>query len=194
MKYHFIIIFTAILFGCSNKELKKGELYNPKAVELNDKAVRYIISNSDSALILLNMAIDYDSSYYLPHSNKVTIYLDQSNYYKALLESKLVNKKKSDLAEGWTFTGFLNLYLENEEDANQCFKRSIELYTNRIENLSDTDEIDNNLLNRALAKKFTDDKSYMKDLNDIRNQEQLKSLITDVKSKSKEKLLKELIN
>jgi tetratricopeptide (TPR) repeat protein len=142
-----------MLYSCS--EEKVNQKYNPKAIELNNKGVEYIFhSEQDSALILLNKAIELDDTYYLPHSNKVTIFIDRGEIEKALYESEMVVKKKPDLAEGWTFAGIINEKVGNNQKAKEYFQKSINLYNDRIKNPKSKDNINSNKLNRALSLKL----------------------------------------
>ena len=107
MKQLLIALLTlTILLSCKSQTEKTD--FNSKAVELNNKAGEYYqIGEFDSSLYYFDKAIELDETYYLPHSNKVNIYLSRKDYKKALSESEMVLKKKPDLAEGWTFTGML---------------------------------------------------------------------------------------
>ena len=102
-----IMLILSILtpfFTYSCKSQNERTEHNPKAIELNNKAGRfYQNGNYDSALIYYDKAIALDKNYYLPHSNKVNIYLSNKEFKKALFESEQVNKIKPDLAEGWTY-------------------------------------------------------------------------------------------
>ena len=146
-----IFILIWILFDSCSGIDKKG-IYNPKAIELNEKAVDQMQrGNNDSALILFDKAIAIDETYYIPHSNKVSIYITRKEFDKALSEMEIVIKKKPDLAEGWTFTGILNEGLGDTLGAKKYYKKSVEIFDKRIFNPEKKDDIIANRLNRAVS-------------------------------------------
>jgi len=145
-----LIILISILQSCNTQD-KKNE-YNPKAIELNDEAVKYTQAlNDDKALILYDKAIELDETYYTPHSNKMSIYLKRKQFDKAIYESEMMIKKKPDLAEGWVFAGILNDRQGNTEKAKKYYEKSIEIFSKRIVNSNKIDMISANRLNRAFS-------------------------------------------
>jgi tetratricopeptide (TPR) repeat protein len=144
------LIFISILQSCNGLD-KKPE-YNPKAIEMNNKAVKYAQTfGEDSALILYDMAIELDETYYLPHANKINIYVFRKQFDKAVYESEMVIKKKPDLAEGWVFAGMLYDRQGDNEKAKKYYEKSIEIFNDRIVNPDKADMISANRLNRALS-------------------------------------------
>ena len=151
MRQLFIIFLTLTIFFSCTSQTEKTD-YNPKAIELNNKAGKYYqIGEYDSALIFYDQAIELDKNYYLPHSNKVNIYLSRKEYKNALNESELVIEKKADLAEGWTFTGMLYDFLGDTIKAKSYYKKSIEIYDHRISNPDKKQDLESNRLNRAFS-------------------------------------------
>jgi len=139
-----------IFFSCTSQTEKTD--YDPKAIELNNKAGEYYqIGEYDSALYYFDKAIELDENYYLPHSNKVNIYLSRKDYKKALNESELVLKKNPDLAEGWTFTGMLYDFSGDTIKAKSYYEKSIEIYDQRISNPDKKQDLESNRLNRAFS-------------------------------------------
>ena len=141
--YYFLLFFSCSeQMGC----------YNPKAIEFNDKAVELMQrSEYDSALILFDKAIEIDKIYYLPHSNKTTIYVRLKQLDKALHESEMVVKKKPDLAEGWTLAGMLHDRLNDTLMAMKYYNKSIEIYDERILDPKKKSHIAVNKFNRAVT-------------------------------------------
>jgi tetratricopeptide (TPR) repeat protein len=141
------------LISCSEQKKHDSQgPYNPKAIELNNRAVKLINQyKNDSALLLLDKAIDIDESYYMPHSNKVNIYVSQADYKKALRESELAIEKRPDLAEGWTMAGLLNEKLGDTLKAQQYYQKSIDLFEARINDPKKKDQMVANKLSRALS-------------------------------------------
>ncbi len=142
---------TLIIFFSCNSQTEKIE-YDQKAIELNNKGVElYQFGEYDSALIYYDQAIELDNNYYLPHSNKTTIFLSRKDYKSALKESELVIKKKPDLAEGWTFAGMLYDFLGDTLKAKAYYGKSIEIYDQRISNPDKKKYLEANRLNRAFS-------------------------------------------
>lgn len=140
-----------ILFASCSGGIKK-ETYNPKAIELNDKAVTQMQKfNYDSALILFDEAIEIDKTYYLPHTSKAAIFIRKNELDKALIESEKVIKLKPDFAEGWTFVGLINDRLGNTQIAMECYKKSIELFDRKIADPKMKTKAFANKLNRAFS-------------------------------------------
>jgi tetratricopeptide (TPR) repeat protein len=146
-----LIIFNLIwiLFAsCSVKQ--KKEVFNPKAIELNNKAVELMKKlNNDSALILFDKAIAVDKTYYLPHSSKSVIYIRKKEFDKALTEMEMAVKKRPDFTEGWNLVGMLNEKLGNIETAMKCYKKSLAIFDERIANPAKKEFLSVNRLNRA---------------------------------------------
>jgi len=148
-----LIIFNLILIllsSCSGKE--KKEVYNPKAVELNSKGIKLMKkSDMDSALIRFDEGIAMDKTYYLPHSNKIGIYISKKEFDKALVESEMVVQLKPDLAEAWNFTGMLHDRLGDSLSAKKCYQKSIDLFDQRITDSQNKEKLFANRLQRAFC-------------------------------------------
>jgi len=193
MKYLILFLIIGGLICCKNGE-EKNSKYNPKAIELNNKAGKLSQNfKQDSALILYDQAIELDDSYYLPHSNKIGIYLGMQEYDQALYESEMVIKKKTDLAEGWFFAGLLNEHQGNDKKAMTYYKKSIQIFIERINNPDKQKDINTNKLNCALSKKFIGDESYIEDFNELKKIDDYAFLVDQFKNKTKEEIMKELI-
>ena len=191
MKHLIFIIITIGIISCNYSQTPK---YNSKAIELNNKAGKLSQRfKKDSALLLYDQAIELDDSYYLPHSNKIEIYLGLKDYKKALYESEMVIKKKPDLAEGWFFAGLLNEHQGNNKKAMINYKKSIQIFTDRINNPEKQKDINANKLNRALSKKFIGDESFIEDFNELKKVEDYAFLVNQFKDKTNEEIMNELI-
>ncbi len=145
-----ILILVAILHSC------KGQYripeYNPKAIDYNNKAVQLMqLMEYDSALILLNKAIGIDKNYYVPYSNMTEIYLSRKQFDKALQACDKVVEIKPDLAEGWTFAGILYDRKGDSSTAKKYYKKSIDIFDNRINNPDKKKDLFANRLNHAFA-------------------------------------------
>jgi tetratricopeptide (TPR) repeat protein len=140
-----------VVFFQSCRPGKKPE-FNPAAVELNNEGVRYVQQfKEDSALSLFDQAIEKDGNYYLPHANKMSIYIGRKQFGKALQESEMILKKDPEGAQGWTVAGMLHETLGDTVTAQKYYQRSISLFDKRIVNTEKADEIFNDRLNRAVS-------------------------------------------
>lgn len=151
-----------LLASCSG--INKKEVYNPKAIELNNKAGAQMQKfNNDSALILFDKAIEIDKTYYLPHSSKAAIFIQRKEYDKALVESETVIKIKPDFAEGWAFAGMIHDKLGNTETAMEYYKKSVELFDKQIADPEMKTKVFTNRLNRAFSLILLGQESEAKD-------------------------------
>lgn len=143
-------VILILLTSCSGKDKKKAN--NPKAVELNKKAVLQMQKfNYDSALILFDKAIEFDKTYFLPHANKAGIYVRKKEFEKALAECEMAVTEKPDYAEEWTVAGMLHYGLGDTLTAKTYFKKSVEIFDKRILNPEEKEHIFANKLNRAVS-------------------------------------------
>jgi tetratricopeptide (TPR) repeat protein len=146
LKYHFIIltITTFLTFSCNS--LTK-ENYKKEAIELNNRAIELMVSNSDSALLLLNKATVIDETYYVAHNNKVNIYISNGDFDQAIHSAKKGVKAKPDLVEAVTILGMLYDYTGQTDKANEQYQKAIDLYNIQL-TISEKDKKENRL-NRA---------------------------------------------
>lgn len=146
-----VLISTWLILTHSNCQEKKP-VYDPKAIELNNKATKFIMTGEyDRALLYLDSAIHIDTTYYSAYANKCTAYCSLKDFKKALKESQMVTIVKPDLAEGWTFTGMLHDWLGDTENALKCYQKSIEIFDERISNPDKQKSLEGNRLNRAVS-------------------------------------------
>jgi tetratricopeptide (TPR) repeat protein len=196
MKKHiFGFILITFIFSCTGKSQENSKIgYNPDAIELNNKAAEFVIKNkTDKALELYDKAIKLDKSNYFPHIGKANIYISENNYNKALYELEEAIKKKQDLAEFIFFVGVLYEEKGNVEKAKELYLKSIRIFDERIKNPDKNKERDVNILNRALAKKFLNDKTYIDDLKLIKNLNVSSASIKMVKDLTKEEIIGQLV-
>jgi tetratricopeptide (TPR) repeat protein len=196
MKQFIPFILVLLFLSCSNESKQQpDQVYNPEAIELNNKAVKLSQRfQVDSALMLYDQAIELDETYYLPHSNKVNIYVRRKEYDKALYEAEMAVKKKPDLAEAVFFAGLLNEKQGNLKKAKEYYLKSIEIFDNRIKNPEKKEHINSNKLNRALSKKFVDDETYIHDLNELEGKGIQSYLLDMMKKSTKQELMEQLLN
>ncbi|MFA6463323.1 MAG: hypothetical protein WCT51_04780 [Candidatus Shapirobacteria bacterium] len=143
-------LIAIVAISCIGQE--KKENYNSKAIEMNNKAVELMQKlKNDSALILFDKAIELDRTYYLPHANKVGIYINRNDFDKALLECEKSLDLKPDYAEGWALTGMLYDVKGENKKALEYYQKSIDLFDTKISDPDKKNNIKSNRLNRAMS-------------------------------------------
>ena len=143
-------LLTIVAVSCIQQE--KKDAYNSQAVEMNTLAVEFMQKfKNDSALILSDQAIELDKTYYLPHVNKVKIYLSRNDFSKALSECKTSIDLKPDYAEGWVMAGILYDLKGDTKHALESYQKSIELYDMKIADRNEKHNIQSNRLNKAVS-------------------------------------------
>jgi len=149
--FYLLIIILLILISCKKNDSLAE--YNTKAIKLNSEAVQLVAEEQyDSAFSLLNKAIEFDSTYYLAYSNKVTIYLLRNDYKNAFKQIKKILEIKKDFAEGWLLAGLIIEMIENKESAIKYYQKAINIYTKQIDNPGKPEQVPSDKLNRAVAK------------------------------------------
>jgi tetratricopeptide (TPR) repeat protein len=148
LQFSVYIFFISASCHCQGKT----NIYNPKAIELNNIGVKFIqINKFDSALTYLNQAINIDSTYYSAYGNKCVVYCSLKDFANALKVMKKEIEIKPDFAEGWTFAGMLNDELGDTLNALKYYEKSIEIYNDRISNPDKQKYLKVNKGNRAIC-------------------------------------------
>lgn len=192
LTYLILLIVASAAVGCDT-DSDKAILLNNKATEVRMKFDEF---SNDSALIIYDKAIELDNSYYLPHSNKASIYIEEKSYKKALIEMELCLLKKTDLAEAWFFTGMLYDKFKFSNKAKKYYSKSIELFNLRIKNDDYDNEFfkDGDIINRAMSLKFIGDTNYMDGISEIREKkgQSQNTILYEIEEKSKVELMKDM--
>lgn len=145
-----LCLLAIVAVSCIQQE--KKDAYNSQAVEMNTLAVEFMQKfKNDSALILSDQAIELDKTYYLPHVNKVKIYLSRNDFSKALSECKTSIDLKPDYAEGWVMAGILYDLKGDTKHALESYQKSIELYDMKIADRNEKHNIQSTRLNKAVS-------------------------------------------
>lgn len=150
-----------------------------------------IQSKTDSAILLFDQAIATDPAYYLPHVNKTSIYMQQKAYDKALAEAELATGKNAGYAKGWTICGVLNEAIGNPAKAKECYKKGIEVFTQRMNDPEKKENYPVNLLNRTMAKKMAGDSSFTANVDEYRKSGQNLTPIDSLWTKSNEEIIQQ---
>jgi len=152
MTKELIFLLTIILVhSCSNKEQENK--FNPKAIELDTKAAEIIARGEyDSAMILLDKALQIDSTYHYAYGLKASIYMMKDLPDSAISQLEKQLKLAPKFAEVWSGTALLYDKKGDTLKARKYYEKSIALYNKRIENQeksSKKDIVRSNRLNRA---------------------------------------------
>jgi tetratricopeptide (TPR) repeat protein len=130
-----LVIFLLIFLSFSCNRNRKP--YQTSAIELNNKASELIIqSKSDSALILLEKAIEIDENYFVAYQNMSSIYCSKQEYSFAINAMEKVVELKPEHAESQTFLGVLYDYTNQTENAKSSYLKALSLYNNRLKSNS----------------------------------------------------------
>jgi tetratricopeptide (TPR) repeat protein len=197
MKKVIFSLLVVALASCSeekNEQITEVPKFNKKAVELNNKAVTLSEQQKlDSALLLYDQSIAMDSTYFLPHKNKIEILIKRKEFEKAKIESEAVIKLEPKMAEGWFIAGLIQELTGDTIKSKEYYSKSIDLYNLRIENPKLKSEINQNKLNMAFSKIFIGDKSYLTDYEEMKKDKQLAKVIEQIQNKTKEDIKAELL-
>lgn len=140
-----------LIYSCSNNQHEIS--FKPEAIELEYEAANlFSQGENDSALLLLDKALQVDSSYYPAYGLKATIYIEENLLDSAIIQLENQIIFKPDFAEAWTLAGILYDRQDDTLKAKEYYEISIMLYDQRIENYKKTDKKDflrSNRLNRA---------------------------------------------
>ncbi len=186
------LILGTICFGCRKEGIENS--YNPKAIELNNKATECVMTQElDKALELFDKAIKIDESYYLPHLNKVNIYIQRKEFDNAIYELETAIRKNNDLTESIFFLGVLYEKKDDVEKSKELYLKSIEIFNSRIKVLKKDAEKEANIINRAMAKKFLHDETYIDDLKLVKKTAKNISAIEMIESFSKKKIMEQML-
>ena len=134
-----LLFLTLFLFGCKN-ESKVTTKYNPKAIELSNRAVNifsYHSGNKDStkiAIALFDKAISIDSSYLLAYTNKAYHIIKKSEFSYALTVIMQAQKLATKEPVLWLGQGLLNDKLKKTDVANIAYNKAIFYFDEKIKN------------------------------------------------------------
>jgi Tfp pilus assembly protein PilF len=146
IKNIFILLPIILTVSCITQTDKKNK---QEAINLNDQAIKLMTENPDSALILLDKAIEIDNSNYIFHSNKANIFIARKDYARAISSVEKAVEVKPDLAESVMFLGMLYDRNNQNEKAKKQYEKAVILYDNRIEKHDQYEQ--SNRMNRAVT-------------------------------------------
>lgn len=125
---------------------------NPQAVQLNIKALDYLIrSDYDTALLIFDQAIAIDPSFDLPYRNKYRIYFVQKDFKNALITSEALIKIYPEKAEWWLNGGMILDKLGNSGQAKEYYLKALEIIENDINKQTEKENLGVNMLAKGLT-------------------------------------------
>lgn len=122
---------------------------SPKPIDLNNRAASMMFSNPDSALLLLNLAIETDKFFYPACANKIQLFCTLGKYDSAIEANKKAIELKPELPEAYTFLGMLYDKTGQHELASDQYRHAIGLFDKNI--LKKDSTLTENRMNRACA-------------------------------------------
>jgi len=127
----YMILLLIIIANCI-MNLQK-ETSEEMASRLTNRAVELISAlKYDSALICLDKAIKFDSTYYYSYGVKASLHTSLKQYDKALKAMEKQIQLKPDLAEEYTIAGKLSDVLLDSIKAKKYYSKALELYDTKI--------------------------------------------------------------
>jgi Tfp pilus assembly protein PilF len=141
-----LILLSVLTVSCTAQTEKKNR---QEAIDLNNQAVKIMSENPDSALKLLDRAIEIDKSDYSFYSNKANIFIARKDYAKAISSAEKAVEAKPDLAESVLFLGMLYDKTNQTEKAKKQYEQAISLFDNRLKTQDKYEQ--SNRMNRAVS-------------------------------------------
>ena len=197
-KFLLILLLTLIYScHCKGQEIK----FNPKALDLDNKATDLVMKGKlDSALLLLDKAIQADSTYYPAYGLKASIYSQKHLPDSEIVQLENELKLKPDFAEVLCSLGMCYDKKGDSLTAFKCYNKSIELFNQRIlypDKTKKTDYTRANRLNRAVTKILTGQvKQGQDELQELKKEDpdNIDSyIINSLINKSRQEVLEELM-
>lgn len=122
-KFYFLFSVTIIsLFACVDEQLPATE-----AIALNDKAME-VYHYSDSALALLQSAVDIDPNYAVAYQNMIPLQVQKGDFEGALNSNSKIIEMDPTVPDSHCQRGYLLNLSERKTDANSAFKAAKVLY------------------------------------------------------------------
>jgi len=174
LRYYIILSFLLFAFAsCSSQEP------DSRAVELNDIAVEKFFMNPDSALILLNQAIEIDPNFATAYSNKITKLNELGLNEQALITALEFSKTKNFPIKGNVVVGMAYERVGKFEEAKQYHSKALKYYEGdewRTDPI--LSQLDYGILTTITRDKEIGMKVYMRILGEAKFSEEEQKLIT----------------
>lgn len=131
---HALPTYSMLLISIGFLLLQCGEAppYHPQAMSLQREAMKVYNRKPDSALAVLNKAIEMDPTYYLAYNTKAMVYIRQNDFQRAIAELHKSLRWNEDQGEVYLQIGMLNDLLAVPERAADAYDRAIALFEMRL--------------------------------------------------------------
>lgn len=183
-----------LIAGCKTKN-ENTTIDSQKANELNDKGVGFLMNSElDSALTLFDQAIKADKNFYKPYLNKASVFIKMKDFEKALAECETSLEKKSDYPEGIFMAGILCELTDKPKKAENYYRKSIDSYTQIINESNDSTVINAYKMSKAISKLFIGDQTYLNDLAELQKIEDFKITAMLLSKMTKDQLMEDIFN
>lgn len=193
----FFSIFV-VFSSCAQDVKNQSGKINPKAKQLNDSAVQFVINNNDyeNALVLLDEAIKIDTSYITAYSNKLSFQVILKKYKEAIETGNRLILLKPNRVEFIFSQGLLYELTADTSMANEYYQRSLKINNAILDTITKFNvRRDNILLNKAMILSFL---NRQQEASVIYNEllvnakdSVFKEYISSMMNKSKKQLLKD---
>lgn len=133
MKKILVALLMLTVLACEDEQ-KQTEALRIEAEKIHDQGlIKLQAGNFEEALNLFDEAIAIDETFEKPHFNKVEVYLNQSDYQKAINEIEIIIDKAPEVAENWVLAGIFEEKKGNKEKAFEYYETSIVKFKERID-------------------------------------------------------------
>lgn len=121
-----VFLMALALYNCDTPE------YHPESMSLQREAMKVYKRKPDSALSVLDKAIEMDPSYYVAYNTKALVFQRKSEYDRAIAELHKSLRWNEDQPEVHLQLGMLNEQLNRLERAGDAYNRAAALFDLRL--------------------------------------------------------------
>lgn len=131
-----IIAVIALMIACGSSD------YHPDSMSLQREAMKVYSRKPDSALAILDKAIDMDPSYYVSYNTKAMILQKKNQHDKAIVELHKSLRWKEDQPEVYLQIGMMHEVKNRPEKAQDAFLNARAMFEVKLteENTHKTDD------------------------------------------------------
>lgn len=152
------LICIFLIIACQNEQ-QQLESARAEAEKIHEEGlIKLQAGNMEEALALFNEAIEIDETFEQPHVNKVEVYLNTSEYEKAIKEIDLIIEKSPETAENWVLAGIFKEKQGDKKTAFEYYEKSIVKFQDRIdqkEESNNEDDFENSTMDDEIGILFS---------------------------------------
>lgn len=133
-----LVLLFLILSACGQQSESTHRFINPKARQLNDSAASVVINeeNYEKAILLLDKAIQFDSSYAPALTNKFSYQMQLKQYEKALITAKHINRIYPQSSIHFVATGMVYENLGDTNHSKIYFSEAAKYFDKTLDTMS----------------------------------------------------------